>query len=178
MVPRSTQEFKASVKNCIPDAPIAAPLCHFYLDYDVHMVKALVSNVILTLGQVGIATRSAAKTAAKRRAPRTKTNAVANATAMKKSEAEATELERINDAFQQFDSEYVYFFIHFRNFNYFSFSFRYKIRRDWLPNGFVLAVERGSLGLSKVHSRQPFTFPFTDLNIIIGRLGKTYHQLW
>lgn len=67
--PRPVDDFVKSVKVFFPSSPFEVKLCHIYLDYDVHLVKALVSNTILTLGELGLEiTKDKAKANADRRA--------------------------------------------------------------------------------------------------------------
>jgi hypothetical protein len=47
--PRGTEAYSQSVQTIFPDCPLEIPLVRIYLDYDVHLIKALVSNIILVI---------------------------------------------------------------------------------------------------------------------------------
>jgi len=60
LTPRTSDEFKKSTKSLFPNGAFDVPLCQIYLDYDVHLVKAIIHNVLMTLCEVADAKVKAA----------------------------------------------------------------------------------------------------------------------
>jgi hypothetical protein len=53
--PRSQEEFQRPTDSIFPAAPLGIPLCHVFVDYDVHLQKALGGNITLAIGEVALA---------------------------------------------------------------------------------------------------------------------------
>jgi len=139
-IPRSSEQFAQMTNTVFIGSPLHVPLRNVYLDYDVHMVKAIIGNIMLTLCSLAEG----------------KLNVVKDKKAQ----------DDLNQAFSDLDNEYDFSYssVGITMFNYLlSCRFRRCVRGDWPANGFRTAVERGSLGISKVRSS---SFPLI-INVII-----------
>lgn len=52
--PRGQNEFAKSAEKEFKSSIIRAPLVYLYMDYDVHVQKALVQNIVLALGEIAV----------------------------------------------------------------------------------------------------------------------------
>jgi hypothetical protein len=59
--PRSANDFTRSIKSFFKDSPVDVPLVNVYLDYDVHLIKAIIGNVMLTLVAFALAKLNSTK---------------------------------------------------------------------------------------------------------------------
>lgn len=48
-------DFTKPTNSVFKECPFSIPLAHIYLDYDVHLLKAIVQNIVLALGEVALA---------------------------------------------------------------------------------------------------------------------------